>query len=407
MAHQLSSAKSVSNVLPKGVATPYKLSFVNKPVPRTGRIVSVFASATSGDNVGPGGRISFSIPGKNFLDMQSGYIKFRLRTKATGADGIVNPFPYSSYLIKRIQTRIGGSEVDLIQQYGDLYEVMMNNNCPTGYSTADGTILEAKGRSIGTATADTFSPYIDMTWPLPGILANEKCLPLYTVNGTVEIDIDLIDANQLSSVTGYTFEVSQARLFYDIIRTDDTFNIDWLAQSRDTVIKHPYITVMGTNFSLAANQNTFSQNIGFSAKSVMGVIVAMKQNDEIETRNYKNFTFLNATYRVDSLTTPTYSIEGNVSAYAELQKTYSNLFDVDATGSINYADYTTNKFSLGLNLNRYQDNAMVSTGTPIARGIEIEAKFSAVPAAGAQVYVWIIYERELEIDPAGVVTANR
>jgi len=50
---------------------------------------------------------------------------------------------------------------------------------------------------------------------------------------------------------------------------------------------------------------------------------------------------------------------------------------------------------------------MISTGTPVTRGIEIEAKFSSVPTAGAQVYVWVVYEQELEIDPMGNVSVNK
>jgi len=415
MTSQLSSAKSVSNVLPPGVATPYKLSFLNKPVPRTGRLVSVFASATSGDNVPPGGNIRFSIPGKNFLDMQNGFIKFRYRAKSSVLNGgNIGPFPFSSYLINRWSTSIGGRQMDLIQQYGDFYQVMMNNNCPYDYASKDGNVLEAFDREdIGNATANNWSDYVEMVWTLPSILSGDKCLPLLTVDGTIEISIDLIDANKLKSTDAFTFEVSQARLYYDILRTDDTFNIDWRTQAMTNMIKHPYVSIMGANFSLAANQNTFSQNIGFSAKSVLGVLMAIKQNDELDTRDYKNYGFQSATYRVDSLTTPTYTIDGNISAFAELQKMYSNLFDVDATSLIDYLRYSggsstiQSKFSLGLNLNRFQDSSMISTGTPVTRGIEIEAKFSSVPTAGAQVYVWVVYEQELEIDPMGNVSVNK
>lgn len=429
--HQIGS--DLRYVLPSvqdAVPEQFKSDSSAKMFPSSMQTVNV--PSLSGDQQ-PGGTVILQIPcgsgGAGFLC--NPYLRFSITTTQTGAAN-------SSYLFKgavgaatsvinRMSTYVNSVQVDNIQNCDQVYDCLFAHSTSGEICVRDLSVLAnaCTPVTIGTATTTTNTYVI----PLLGMLGSLNAFPLFLINGTLQIQIDLNSINRSiyvgsvdPGITSMTFKNFQ--LVYDRIMPEQNF-IDGVKQSMAAGHRFVYSYTNLQNTVLPITSNTQSLNYGLNVSSLRGLIATQVLTADLssQSNSSKGYSVGN------SQTLFQVSLDGRLVnnnpldvtqfpaiVFAEMQKSQSRVFDAQVTDFVgnqvtnvsgtpvaNYVSYLNQAFAVGISTTRCAEG-LAFAGQPVSV-VTIQQNNSG--SAGYSMFLTYISDYQLLIDSTGSIEIIR
>lgn len=424
MSSRYNQTKSRTSALDgTGFGVPLEVSYRSKPSPVGGSVISSYISSSSSTVIGSGDTLRFEASSRDFLPGSSMFILWTVQTRSTTiSEGGFDNFYFSSYLIRRLQTEVGSTMMDSINHYGNLYGALAKVSMNSDYLTHDGT-FEGKNRKIPNNPAGDWGPGVDMCAPLLGLFSSDQAVPLLMSNSSVVITLEFVNPNTVKDTAGFDYRLVNPRLFITRKDMGELYNQEFRLQlAAAQMLTIPYVTFSGHSFGIAAatSPQTFTEVIQENCSSLLGLIIAIKSNATTSGRNlgerYYNGQFSSLEVRCDNILTPTYTISGFVHAWAEGQKLFSELWDVQSSGSVTaaqfgslnadgaYAVANEGNSVFCVDFKRFSDNSFQNLGIPCRNGIEITMNGCALSNGDAgTVYVWLVKQHNMVLMSNGQV----
>ena len=207
------------SVLPKEIAYNQKLA----ALPASTTATSIVVAPSNGQSFTSGGSIIyFDLPARGYLVPSSMYLRYKLATGATAA-GFLKGTPFATPFL-RSEVLIGSQVVECIQQYNQLYNIMVNTKlsvgqkmgmaCALGYTDLTTTLTSTNMNGRYVASGDSYS----LAGPLGNILSNcDHLVPLGMMPSCrIQLTTDTVSNMYNTSLTGYKLNA------YQILVEDET-----------------------------------------------------------------------------------------------------------------------------------------------------------------------------------------
>lgn len=368
-----------------------------KPIPCSLQTVNL--PSLSGTQ-GLGGSSIIQIPcGASAGYMANPYVRFTIQLNGAAA-GLKNTGTYAfkgaaraaTACISRYATFVNSQQVDNLQNAWALYDLLLSHSTSQPWLQNDGRLMLSADTGYTLSadrTADNLPP-IHVCVPLLGLLGSQSAMPLFLINGTLQIQLDFVstiasflNADANCAVTGVEFK--EVQLVYDKISCEQAF----VDSVRADMMKGNKFVFGYTNYQLTSLSNASAAsatfNYGLNVSSLRGVVMTQYETANINTAAKARPSIANG------ITNWQVSLDGrqisNVAhdlslrpavSFAELQKCMGRLFDasiseVSGSGAIsvgaavaNTADqnpYNTQWFAIGSSAQRVNEGLAFS-GTP-------------------------------------------
>jgi len=327
-------------------------------------------------------------------------------------------------ILNRVSTYINSVQIDNIQNADQVYDTIFAHSTSYDWLTHDAQVLmDAPIRdAAGVASSDassgaalTSKTYI---FPLIGALGTQQGLPLFALNGTLQISVDFNTVARAvyqtagDPITGFT--VSNVQLVYDKVSVEQSFTD---SVRSDMMAGKKY--VLGyTNFqstSQVAAAGTGFLNYGLNVSSLQAIVAQQMLTSNLSTIGESGSSMPNG------LTQFQVSLDGrlinsntlNAAAnpglvFAELNKCFSRLFDASVTDISTRASFaagataTTGSFAVGVSAQRCSE-ALAFSGSPVS---VLGLNYSTT-AATYTLFITFISGYQLLIDASGSVEIVR
>jgi len=411
------------------VPEAFRSNRMAKPIPCSMQTVNVPAltgtASASGTSV-------IQVPcGASAGIMMNAYIRFQVKfTGGTPAAGSVIKFKGSTSsataLLNRVSTYVNSVQVDNIQNADQVYDQLFSHSTSNDWLTHDATQLLLSNVGIGLANAILPSSNFTVVMPLIGLLGSQQAMPLYLINGQLQIQLDWNSytravwesANFASAVTG--FDINNVQLVYDRVQPEQAF-IDHVRSQMMGGQKY----VFGyTNYQCTTMQSGATQtfNYGLNVSSLRGVI-----SNQVTTANLSSILYADAPtgYSVNNGATQfVIQLDGRLISsltlnsvvdpslcFAELQKSQGRIFDASITdpivatvaaGSTTGGSYLTQYFAYGQSCQRVNEGLAFS-GSPVSV-VTMQVNCSG---STATLYIVFISDFQVLIDGSGSIEIVR
>jgi len=380
-----------------------------KPIPCSLQTVNIPAltatAAASGTSI-------IQLPcGSSAGIMLNPYIRFDVLLAGGGADTeytFKGATKSATSLINRLSTYINSVQVDNIQNADQVYDLLFAHSTSNDWITHDAQVLMYSGVASGAAAPALRT----VVMPLIGALGTQQGVPLFALNGTLQVQLDYnsvaraVYQNAGTAITG--FAISNVQLVYDKISVEQMF-VDKvksdMAQGRKYVLGY-------TNFqstTLTPGLSAFF-NYGLNVSSLRAVAAQQILTADLSTIGNQGLSLRNG------LTQFQVSLDGRLVnsntlnavaspalVFAELNKCFSRLFDASITDVSTGATYATTSFAAGVSAQRCNE-ALAFAGSPVSVvGINVNAADNATHT----MFLSFISDYQLLIDASGAVEIVR
>jgi len=357
------------------------------------------------------------------------YIRFSF--KATGPTGVAaSTFKFKgatnsgTALINRVATYVNSVQVDNIQNADQVYDQLFAHSTSYDWLTHDATQL-MYSNAVFAYGAVVASGTVHMCVPLIGLLGSQQAMPLYLINGQLQIQLDwnsaaraLFDNNgaAATNITGFT--ISSVQLVYDRVQPEQAF-IDHVRSQMMGGQKYVYgYTNYQCTTLASASQSTF--NYGLNVSSLRGVIA-----NQVVTANLSAITSEgNSVYngltqfsvQLDGRLISSLSLDAKIApavAFAELQKSQSRIFDASITDLVSATNvaadstitssYWTEAFAVGQSCQRVNEGLAFS-GSPVS---VVTLSLSSDNTAACTLFVVFISDMQILVDGSGSIEIVR
>jgi len=380
-----------------------------KPIPCSLQTVNIPALTS---NANASGTSIIQLPcGSSAGIMLNPYIRFDVLLAGGGADTeytFKGATKSATSLINRLSTYINSVQVDNIQNADQVYDLLFAHSTSNDWITHDAQVLMYSGVASGAAAPATRT----VVMPLIGALGTQQGVPLFALNGTLQVQLDFnsvaraIYQSAGTAITG--FAISNVQLVYDKISVEQMF-VDKvksdMAQGRKYVLGY-------TNFqstTLTPGLSAFF-NYGLNVSSLRAVAAQQILTADLTTIGNQGLSLRNG------LTQFQVSLDGRLLnsntlnavaspalVFAELNKCFSRLFDASITDISTGATYATNSFAAGVSAQRCNE-ALAFAGSPVSVvGINVNAADNATHT----MFLSFISDYQLLIDASGAVEIVR
>ena len=373
-----------------------------KPIPCSLQTVNL--PSLSGDQV-LGGSSIIQVPcGASAGYMANPYIRFTVQLtgpkaglKKNGSYNFKGTSKAATACLNRYSTFVNSQQVDNLQNAWALYDLLFAHSTSRPWLDNDGALMVQAG-VVNTITADPTRgvdnvPAVHVCMPLLGLLGSQSALPLFLINGTLQIQLDwqsniaaVVKGDANCVLTG--MNISNIQLVYDKISCEQAF----VDSVRADMMKGNKFVFGYTNYQLtslanaAGGQATF--NYGLNVSSLRGIVMTQYATGGLTTQATALDSFGNG------LTNFQVSLDGrqisNVShnittqpavSFAELQKCMGRLFDAsisEQSGALSFPaigdlddvvtlsalqPYVATRFAIGASAQRINEGLAFS-GTP-------------------------------------------
>jgi hypothetical protein len=387
-----------------------------KPIPcslQTVNIPALTADATAS------GTSIIQIPcGSSAGIMLNPYIRFDVLLTGGGAATeykFKGATASATALINRLSTYINSVQVDNIQNADQVYDLLFAHSTSNDWFEHDAQILlwSQAGTAAGAVEKRT------VVMPLIGALGTQQGVPLFALNGTLQVQLDYNSLNRAiyqieggAAITG--FGISNVQLVYDKISVEQMF-VDKvksdMAQGRKYVLGY-------TNFqstTLIPGASAFF-NYGLNVSSLRAVVAQQLLTSSLSTlynatpANAAGFSILNGLTQfqvsLDGRLINSNTLNATTSpalTFAELNKCFSRLFDASITDISTNATYLTQSFAVGVSAQRCNE-ALAFAGSPVSVvGVNVNAAANATHT----MFLSFISDYQLLIDASGAVEIVR
>ena len=343
--------------------------------------------------------------------MLNPYIRFDVLLAGGGVDTeytFKGATKSATSLINRLSTYINSVQVDNIQNADQVYDLLFAHSTSNDWITHDAQVLMYSGVASGAAAPALRT----VVMPLIGALGTQQGVPLFALNGTLQVQLDFNSVARAvyqsagTAITG--FAISNVQLVYDKISVEQMF-VDKvksdMAQGRKYVLGY-------TNFqstTLTPGLSAFF-NYGLNVSSLRAVAAQQILTADLSTIGNQGLSLRNG------LTQFQVSLDGRLVnsntlnavaspalVFAELNKCFSRLFDASITDVSTGATYATTSFAAGVSAQRCNE-ALAFAGSPVSVvGINVNAADNATHT----MFLSFISDYQLLIDASGAVEIVR
>lgn len=411
-----------------------------KPIPCALQSVNVVSLSGTQNQ---GGSSIIQIPaGAGAGLMMNPYIRFSLQFTGTGAANANFAFKgavqAASMAIQSIQTYVNSVQVDNLQNAWQIYDNLLCHSTSNDWLQHDGSLMLGTGVVFTPTSSATSSPLYTFCVPLLGLLGSQSAMPLYLLNGTLQIQINwqpnvaavyqsgatiplLSGSVALTDPLWTGFNVQNVQCVYDKITPESAF----VDKVRHDMMNGAKYVFSYTNYaSTAVNVTSTAQvnlNYGLNVSSLRGVVM-MAYNTSLLTAagNAAGTGSIS-----NGLTQFQVSLDGrlissipiNVTTdpalvFAELQKAYGRIFDASITSPVTSTttagaqpggSFLTQYFAAGASAQRVNEG-LAYQGSPCSF-----LNVAFVPSTGTATsnYFLLISDQQILIDATGSIELVR
>lgn len=313
-------------------------------------------------------------------------------------------------LVNRLSSYINSVQVDNIQNADRVYDDLFAHSTSADWLAHDAQVL--MGANVSTTGMGLQTVII----PLIGALGTQQGVPLFALNGTLQIQLDYNTVARAfykisgTSITGFT--VSNVQLVYDKVSVEQAF-VDKVKS--DMAQGHKY--VLGyTNFqstSVATLNGVSYFNYGLNVSSLRALVGSQLLTADLSSADNQGLSDANglSQFQVSLdgrlINSNTLNASANPAlVFAELNKCFSRLFDASitdiTTGAAGVSPYATASFAVGVSCSRCNE-ALAFSGSPVS---VVGLNFST-GAAGYTMFLTFISDFQMLIDASGAIELVR
>jgi hypothetical protein len=405
-------------------------------------------------SVGPSSTMLFNLPtgpGTGYIKSGSVYLRCKVQVTITGGAGVTWAFAGqgstttqsttaqggASSLIDRMIVSVGGVQASVINNYNHWRNAVVPHATTYSYFY-DLQQMEYAG-ALKTATTDVdTNKIIYVAIPILAPIFNaDSSIPTFLLNGgPISVEIATATANSafyavtaVGGVSNYT--ISEASLVYESIEVSEEFKN---AMRQKVASEGGYNIHLEDIYNLSiATSTVVDYNIGLSLSSLKGVCWTEQLTDNnsaslAKPKWYTPNALSDAKVYVDNQLVNNVVIDNDAVAYIEMNRALGRITD-SSLGSYITASTTmttlTNKrssycdanFLGGVSTSVVSDWGFTSSGVPCNQlTLHLEHVTTAdigkwglatANSAAAVVYVFVMYDSILNIDPLGAVSIRK
>ena len=403
------------------VPQAWKSNSSAKPLPSSMQTVNIPALTTSAS---ASGTSILQLPcGSSSGIMMNPYIRMDVLLAGGGADttymwkGVAR---CATSLLNRVSTYINSVQIDNIQSADQVYDTIFAHStsydwlCHDAQVLMDAPVRDVAGVAAGDAAATpSLKTYII---PLIGALGTQQGLPLFALNGTLQVSLDFntvaraVNQTAGTAITGFT--VSNVQLVYDKIMVEQAF----VDKVRSDMMSGQKYVLGYTNFqstSQVSAAGTGFLNYGLNVSSLQAIVAQQMLTSNLSTIGESGASLPNG------LTQFQVSLDGRLInsntlnavtspalVFAELNKCFSRLFDASVTDISTRANFSagtnSGSFAVGVSAQRCSE-ALAFSGSPVS---VLGLNYSTT-AATYTLFITFISGYQLLIDSSGSVEIVR
>ena len=369
------------------VPTAWKSNSSAKPLPSSIQCVNVPALTS---NASASGTSIVQLPcGSSAGIMMNPYIRLDMKLDAADATteflfkGVAK---CATSLINRVSTYINSVQIDNIQNADQVYDTIFAHATSYDWLTHDAQVLMGapKRDANGVASADTAGAAsiaaLKTTYILPliGALGTQQGVPLFALNGTLQLQLDYNSLTRaVYSAVGTAptgFVISNVQLVYDRVSVEQAF-VDKVRSDMAAGAKY---VLAYSNFQSTAQASAVSGflNYGLNVSSLKAVVAQQILTADLASIGAASSTLGSSV--VNGLSQFQVSLDGRLLnsntldatnspalVFAELNKCFSRLFDASITDVSTRANYPTTSFAVGVSAQRCGE-ALAFSGSPVS-----------------------------------------
>lgn len=359
------------------------------------------------------GTLTFNLgcnPSAGYLKPQATYLKCRITIDQTTGNtaGFAGRCGSAGSIIDTLTVTLGSTPVEVIANYGLVYDQLLTHGTNKSYIEQDCTITEACGI---TKTAVANVCVFDVVIPLnSGVLNNtDKAIPLFVMNSPVSIHIQLATTQRaiystVSEAGGYT--VSNAEIMYDTIQfaSNDYPNAVNAMLASGKLYEIPFKTFSVTQLTTNASM---TQTLGVDAISLDCVFYTEQKADQygVTLAKHKYCSsdgVTNLKLLLDGKLVTNYNVDSTALTFAEMQKALGVLTDSTVTSVVDVNDYLTEGYLAGFNCRKADESDLIFQGQRCS-ALTLEVSHANGITAGTVSYIIVCYSAVLLIGANGVV----
>ena len=304
--------------------------------------------------------------------------------------------------INRLSTYVNSVQVDNIQNADQVYDVLFSHSTSQNWLSYDAKALMYARAQLASATN------YQVVVPLIGLLGSQQAMPLYLINGQLQIQIDWNTLarsvyNTTAAPTAITF--SDVQLVYDRLQPEQAF-IDSVRGQMMAGQNFVYAYTNYQSVSKASGPSTF--NYGLNVSSLRGVIQSSVLTTDLTNGKAAGYSLRNG------LTQFRVSLDGRLInsntldavnkpalCFAEAQKCLSRVFDASITDMNTNETYLTEGFFVGVSAQRVSEG-LAFAGSPVSVASVEVVETSPIDAATSFTdFLLFIADYQLLLDSSG------
>jgi hypothetical protein len=279
-------------------------------------------------------------------------------------------------LLNRLSSYINSVQVDNIQNADKVYDDLFAHSTSADWLSHDAQVL----MNCDITTVEGASPSTQtFILPLIGALGTQQGIPLFALNGTLQVQLDYNTVAravyQASGTAPSGFTVSNVQLVYDKVSVEQAF-VDKVKS--DMAQGHKY--VLGyTNFQSTTVQSasgTAFFNYGLNVSSLRALVGSQMLTADLSTIGNQGLSLVNGLSQfqvsLDGRLINSNTLNASTSpalVFAELNKCFSRLFDASITDISTKAGassaYSSASFAVGVSAQRCNE-ALAFSGSPVS-----------------------------------------
>jgi hypothetical protein len=313
-------------------------------------------------------------------------------------------------LLNRLSSYINSVQVDNIQNADKVYDDLFAHSTSADWLSHDAQVLMGSGVQTTGVSLQT------VIIPLIGALGTQQGIPLFALNGTLQVQLDYNAVARAfyqsagTAITGFT--VSNVQLVYDKVSVEQAF-VDKVKS--DMAQGHKY--VLGyTNFQSTTVQSaagTAFFNYGLNVSSLRSLVGSQMLTADLSAIGNEGLSLVNglSQFQVSLdgrlINSNTLNASANPAlVFAELNKCFSRLFDASitdiTTGAAGASPYATASFAVGVSAQRCNE-ALAFSGSPVS---VVGLNFTT-SAATYTMFLTFISDYQMLIDASGSIELVR
>jgi len=389
---------------------PISLSSSGLPRPINSSVQIVSIASTSAAQQA-NGQVTFSIPtgaSAGYLKNNSMYLKCKVAISTAANTAAATTFALksssASALINRLTVSCG-KQLSQINNYHLLAEMLITHTTSRNFYSDDSSILQYTGRTAF-AVNSVNGASIDVVIPIVCPLFNaDKALPLFLLNSPILVQFDLNSvANAFKNAGGeiLNYTISSAQLVYEVIQPDMNFvamiKAGMLPSAENPAGNMYQLNIRDYMTLITASSATLNYQIGANLSSVNAVAYAQITNapaQNADTRLVKNGQ-TNFRLALDGRLVNNFNLDNEPQIFAEMNRSFANLFDSNITSNCSATDYSTDNFVGAVSCRRVSD-VMSMTGTA-CQNINLQLDSTG---GNFNTYIVVLYDQVLTIDATG------